>query len=84
VNINDPVWVQLTPFGQGLLLGHYNKFQTTGMPQVERMHSFHDGVWKFSLWELMQVFGSCMFNGAVEMPFVNNEVFFEKPEGAMP
>jgi len=62
ININDEVTVKLTDFGEQLLA-------EKGVEKASLC-----GEYKFQLWELMQIFGDCMYNGMPKMPFVKNEL----------
>jgi hypothetical protein len=65
MNVNDHVWVKLTPAG----VEAYKKWnedlgiKDPVMPKVE-----WDGFSKFQLWELMMIFGSTCHNGG-HIPF---------------
>lgn len=64
MNINDPVWIKITPRGEQILHEHY---QSLNMPTPEFKKNW-DGFTKFQLWEVMNYFGAHMHNGA-DVPF---------------
>lgn len=66
ININNKVIVNLTDFGKQLLAKSESSKLT--------IHRLDNGKYGFQLWELMQIFGRCMYNGMPEAPFVNNEI----------
>jgi hypothetical protein len=66
VNLNEKVRVRLTGFGREIL----EKENIIVYP-----HMKHPGNWiEFQLWVLMNVFGKCMFNRMMEVPFEDNEI----------
>jgi len=65
MNLNDPVWVKLTPVG----IDAYRKWNAdNGVQSPTFPAADFDGYTKFQLWELMQIFGSACFNGC-KVPF---------------
>ena len=74
-NLNDFVHVKLTVHGLKQL-DEYHK-QLNLDPKSYRQHHYQtkSRSWTFQLWELMNIFGSKMFNGAQRL-FVNNEIKF--------
>jgi hypothetical protein len=71
MNLNDPVWVQLTPEG----LADYKKVQAeAGCDEPDK-----NGYYEFSLWELMLKFGKVARPG-VSSPFVRNVVHLTPPK----
>ena len=77
VNLNDEVWVKLTPDG----IATYNadpvrKKIREEMPQYAReVQEVED----FQLWELMQIFGQNMYNGGPVL-FQDLLVYFHNPD----
>jgi hypothetical protein len=65
VNINDMVKVKLTEYGK--------EISRVLSPDIDGFNAFH-------LWELMQIFGRCMYLGNNMMPFENNEIYFEEED----
>lgn len=59
INLNDTVMVKLTKYGKQILTG-------IGITKYEVDES---GYARFTLWFLMNTFGSYLFNGCVDMPF---------------
>ena len=77
VNLNDRVWVKLTPDG----IATYNadpvrKKISEEMPEYAREAQ---EVMDFPLWELMQIFGHKMYNGGPVL-FQNMLVHFHNPD----
>lgn len=65
MNLNDPVWVRLTPVGEA----QYKKWSADlGVPNPIELKKTWDGFVKFQMWELMQIFGPVCFNGC-NVPF---------------
>jgi len=58
-NINNYVWVKLTPAGVEYHRKHWEEYGTNiSPPTVDK-----DGFSKFQLWEVMFIFGPLMYNG---------------------
>ena len=75
-NINNYVKVKLTEEGLKILKSQYNEMLNRMAPQARKsMGPFKKpktdkkGYSEFQLWELMQHFGSYMFNGNMNPPF---------------
>lgn len=64
ININDRVRVKLTPHGKIIMA--MNEYS------VDKPDA--DGWLELPLWELMWVFGQCMFHGNPNLPFEGNEI----------
>ena len=65
-NINTKVRVELTPSGVVTFMSHpYHSSY-----DIEEVHGkvYFIG----QLWELMKIFGPCMYNGNMNLPFVDN------------
>lgn len=92
MNINDYVWVKLTPFGEEIWnekwagLPKFDSFDPTskisgvltGVPdEIREIHTNPvNGLVSFPLWDLMNIFGSHMYLGAKDMPFEHNQIYF--------
>ena len=77
VNINDQVYVTLTPEGERILQAEYEKniIQVRNVFKnarelVEKQHKSGDR-YCFSLWELCSIFGPHLYNGC-KIPFEKN------------
>lgn len=69
LNLNDDARVTLTKTGANI----YNKWdRDTAYPGWKPKNLKAGDVLKEPLWQLFQTFGSCMYMGAPEMPFLNN------------
>jgi len=84
VNINDQVYVTLTPEGQKILQEKYEKSFLVvkdvfkdARELVENQHKAGGGKYCFVLWELCSIFGPHMYNGC-KIPFENNILEIEK------
>lgn len=75
MNINDHVRVRLTEYGQRILKSYVDhEFRVIAGNKADAFASDADGFVKFSLWELMSIFGS-HFHQAMQMsPFLDNEI----------
>jgi hypothetical protein len=84
LNLNDIVYVHLTPAGEKLWADYLNEFPyTKAHPDIDvfarekNRHYAGDFRYSFSLWELAQIFGSQCYIGA-EPFFEDNEIELEK------
>ncbi len=68
MNVNDPVWVRLTPLGKKRLI---EVGYETDPTKLDRWH-------RFQLWDLMRKFGDMMGPG-FETPFVDNALWTYEP-----
>lgn len=59
ININDSVWVRVTPVGEHIYRQHWLALRMDPLP----LRRDADGWTKFQLWELANVFGAAMYNG---------------------
>ncbi len=66
ININRQVEVTLTEYGRRILREHYR-----GLHWTQPLPS---GPARFTLWELMNTFGPCLFMGAPSLPFEGNAI----------
>lgn len=85
VNTNEMVQVQLTDFGWTLLHDYYRTLDLDPAPYVQRVrHGSADGWQTFQLWELMEIFGPKIHNGA-QPPFERNVIRIrERPPAVSP
>lgn len=68
-NINDDVIVKLTPEGERMYT----------MNAVYRDKLNNDSVYRFQIWEFMQIFAEAMNLGNPTQVFVDNKLVFPKP-----
>lgn len=71
MNINTLVNVKLTEDGYNYYLKWLSQFPNQGIPTKEE-------TLKLPLWELMQIFGSELYNGQIKMFFEGNNIDVEK------
>lgn len=72
-NINATTRARLTPFGMTLLKAAFD------IPGVDWLHFLKPGnSIEMPLWEVMSVFGQSMFNGAIDLPFVDNQIWIDQ------
>lgn len=67
ININDVVKVKLTKYGHEILSEQYIKKSSDDCD--------------FQLWELMNLFGQCLYMGNQKIPFEMNEIYIEEGKG---
>ena len=77
-NFNDYVWVQLTPQGEATLRADIRKYSELDDDQPTR-YDVGDGWSRFHLYDLMNIFGSKMFNGSPEPQFIKNVISYTDP-----
>lgn len=81
-NINEYVWVKLTPHGKNIFYKHYSviydQLKNLDLPTLELPESDEQGFRKFQMWDLMNIYGNYMVMGS-ENPF-NLEIYFEIDE----
>ena len=78
VNINDKVQVKLTDFGREVHRQDHEFYcADMGIP-YPALEVDADGFSSFHHWELMQIFGRHLFNGATDLPF-ETEIRIEVP-----
>lgn len=65
INLNTQVRVVLTDYGLNHLRGYY-----AGLNSVLPANKTE----QFTLWELMQIFGPCLYMGNTEIPFEKNAI----------
>ena len=65
MNVNDHVWVKLTPEGE---IAYKKWNEDLGVKDPLPLQKTWDGFVKFQLWELMQIFGGSCYNGC-KVPF---------------
>jgi len=66
-NINDCVRVHLNEEGFKILKEYFN-----GDKSIIETYNSGNNYYKFQLWELMNIFGKYLYNGAVKLPFDTN------------
>lgn len=76
MNINDDVWVRLTPDGEKRLEEVWRGFARM---ESLRRNQFKNGWWKFQMWDLMHTFGPMIFMGCGALPFEKNEIRLSDP-----
>jgi len=82
VNINEFVWVRLTPAGVEAFRADIEKFPLVEDRTVEQIMDSRDagdGLSRFQLYELMDIFGPYLYNGALSNMFVENTIYFTRP-----
>ncbi len=83
-NINDPVWLKLTSYGQTVLRDWIenipvpSSWTSADREVVIKMHDAGEGWSEFQIWELMQIFGPKMDHGAEQM-FEDNAIYYTHP-----
>ena len=73
ININQTCRVVLTPYGENIMRDRGMGWMFT-----------HESIWnpvskvlKTQLWDLMQIFGNCLYMGNPKIPFEHNEIEIE-------
>lgn len=81
INLNDQVKVTLTEYGKEIIKNYYNVL-LKHMPQEDIDRSINKAIenGKFSLWDLMNIFGQYTYIGNPRIPFENNVIEIVKPE----
>ena len=74
MNINDEVYVKLTPYGKAIHKASWDKYMQASNFTYKEPDVNIVGLTKFPLWELMNIFGYCMYMGNTEIPFEFNEI----------
>jgi len=70
INVNDNVWVKLTPAGEALWAEYWKATEPADVPKsIRKSQTEADGWIRFQLHELMQIFGKAMYNGNMHLPF---------------
>lgn len=73
INTNNQVQVILTAYGATI----YNQWQITRGVRLKLVGPKKAGdKLKMGLWQAMQIFGSSIHMGMIEVPFLNNEIEF--------
>lgn len=82
-NINDLVWVVLTKDGIRVHNEHHEeiaKYSNGTMDPKDYVPKIDMwGYTKYQMWELMHIFGDCLYNGSTTHPFKDNTVYFSEP-----
>lgn len=77
-NINDCVYVLLTPYGEKIWAEHWTITSPEGVPKAIRdAAEFTGGRTRFQLWQLMDIFGGEMYMGNVNQCFAENKIWYE-------
>lgn len=78
ININNKIKVKLTDFGKSILDKEVNKLkQISGAPDNYTPYKTdNNGYIEFQLWQFMNIFGSSLYNGAIQV-IENNEMLVE-------
>jgi hypothetical protein len=63
-NINQNVYVQLTPYGKEILRDRARFYD---YPYIDKQET--DGWSRWQLWDLLQTFGGCIYLGSPKIPF---------------
>jgi MFS superfamily sulfate permease-like transporter len=81
-NTNDQVWVQLTEYGRKIYSDHIERtLKGTSLKPEDHQVKIDDyGYAKFTIWQLMNIFGECMFMSNNHVPFEGNEFYYKKPK----
>lgn len=79
-NINNYVWVKLTPKGEKTLrVSRLVDMELTGLDECAiKPPPEKNGYTQFQLWDLMRLFGESMFNGC-ELSFETEILIGEEP-----
>jgi hypothetical protein len=73
ININRVAVVRLTDHGRRMLDAHYRELGLRVPVDIPGIFPAHD-LYKGPLWDLMNIFGPCLYMGCTEVPFVKNEI----------
>lgn len=76
-NINKQVTVALTEFGATIINDYHNNFNIPC--QYKPKQAIVNIPIKMELWQVMQIFGSHLFNGSKQV-FVNNNLTFDNDD----
>ena len=71
MNLNAQVVVVLTPYGKQVLNKYYRDLHSTCQAMDKE---------RFTLWELMQIFGPVLFHGNPQIPFEGNVFHFDNED----
>lgn len=85
VNVNYTCKVKLTKYGIKVWKEHWEPYRKVQSSMNLKVNSYFDkpkldsnGYMVTALWEIMQIFGKCLYMGNNEIPFVNNEILIEE------
>lgn len=70
-NVNVNCRVKLTDLGKKTLADYWDSYE---IPQRYRTILIDGDIFEDTLWAVMRIFGPVLYNGAVDMPFVDNEI----------
>ena len=85
-NVNDDVWVELTPYGEELWAEKWDAsaraYGETGVPKsIRESYSEANGRTRFQIHDLMLTFGHAMYMGNRRgTPFKNNAIYLTREE----
>jgi hypothetical protein len=84
-NINDQVLVRLTPFGEKLWVKKWEEtVRVMELPKgkvpdaIREANVLKDGRVRFQMWDLAATFGPYLYNGATDVPFVDNKIWYQR------
>lgn len=72
MNMNEYVKVKLTPYGKEIFTTHCPQWYLIVSERGDK-----EGYVKIQMWELFEIFGSCLFLGNPNLPFENNEILID-------
>jgi len=79
INLNDNVWVRLTPAGEDMWAKSWEDYSPSGVPlAVREAATERDGWIRFQLWDLMHTFGPALVVGCPKLPFEDNKIKLEE------
>ena len=73
MNINDEVYVKLTPYGKKIHKENWDRYMANSKLPY-KLNANPEGYTVFAMWDLMNIFGDCLYIGNTQIPFVNNEI----------
>lgn len=80
-NINDYVWVKLTPYGKDALRKKHEELFSKTYPYVPPKED-SDGWSRWQMWDLMSQLGSTIWHGGKEPFHTQIRVEIKEPESA--
>lgn len=76
INMNNNVRVKLTTYGLKVFKAHYKYY---GLDWTDYKFYFTQSKQlQVPLWELMKIFGNCLYMGNLEIPFQKNRITIVK------
>lgn len=74
-NINDDIWVKLTPLGKTIYRAHWaHALRGSGL-KAPNLTRDKEGRVRFQLWDLMHIYGPLIWHGS-EQVFEDSTIFF--------